>query len=135
MGRSADGMTLYLADYSTNVIQVWTNSNPVTVSIEEESNASIVAKGYKLHQAYPNPFNPSTTIKYEVGSIGNVKLEIYNLKGELINTLVNDWHHLGSHEIAWNGKNHQGMQVPSGTYIYRLTSAGISFSKNVTLLK
>jgi len=135
MGRSADGMTLYLADYSTNVIQVWTNSNPVTVSIEEESNASIVAKGYKLHQAYPNPFNPSTTIKYEVGSIGNVKLEIYNLKGELINTLVNDWHHLGSHEIAWNGKNHQGVQVPSGTYIYRLTSAGISFSKNVTLLK
>ena len=135
MGRTPDGMTLYLADYSTNVIQVWTNADPTTVSIEEESSAPIIAKGYALHQAYPNPFNPSTKIQYEVGSIGNVKIEIYNLKGELVNTLVDGWHNLGSHEISWNGKDYRDMQVASGTYIYRLTSADVAFSKTVTLLK
>ena len=135
LARSNDGLTLYLADYSTNVIQVWTNANPATVSIEEETEAPIVAKGYALYQAYPNPFNPSTKIEYEVGSIGNVKIDIYNLKGELVNTIVNGWHNLGSHNVVWNGKDNKNMQVPSGTYIYRLTSAGVSFSKTVTFLK
>ncbi len=135
MGRSTDGLTLYLGDFSTNVIQVWTNSNPTTVSIEEETEAPIMAKGYALYQAYPNPFNPSTKIEYEVGSIGNIKIEIYNLKGELVNTIVDGWHNLGSHQVIWNGKDNRDMQVPSGTYIYRLTSSGISFSKTVTLVK
>ena len=135
LARSTDGLTLYLADYSTNVIQVWTNANPTTVSIEEETEAPIIASGYALYQAYPNPFNPSTKIEYEVGSIGNVKIDIYNLKGELVNTIVNGWHNLGSHNVVWNGKDNKNMQVPSGTYIYRLTSAGVSFSKTVTFVK
>ena len=135
MGRSPDGNTLYLADYSTNVIQVWTNSNPTTVSIQDDTEAPIVAKGFALHQAYPNPFNPSTKIDYEIGSIGNAKLEIYNLKGELVNTLASGWHNLGTHQVLWNGKDARGMQVTSGTYIYRLTSADVSFSKTVTLVK
>lgn len=135
MGRSPDGNTLYLADYSTNVIQVWTNSNPTTVSIQDDTEAPIVAKGFALHQAYPNPFNPSTKIDYEIGSIGNAKLEIYNLKGELVNTLASGWHNLGTHQVLWNGKDARGMQVTSGTYIYRLTSADVSFSKTVTLIK
>ena len=135
LARSTDGLTLYLADYSTNVIQVWTNANPTTVSIEEETEAPIIAKGYALYQAYPNPFNPSTKIEYEVGSIGNIKIEIYNLKGELVNTIVDGWHNLGSHQVVWNGKDSRDMQVPSGTYIYRLTSAGVAFSKTVTLVK
>ena len=86
-------------------------------------------------RAYPNPFNPSTKIEYEVGSIGNVKIDIYNLKGELVNTIVNGWHNLGSHNVVWNGKDNKNMQVPSGTYIYRLTSAGVAFSKTVTFVK
>ncbi len=135
LGRSTDGLTLYLADYSTNVIQVWTNANPTTVSIEEETEAPIIAKGYALYQAYPNPFNPSTKIEYEVGSIGNIKIEIYNLKGELVNTVVDGWHNLGSHQVVWNGKDSRDIQVPSGTYIYRLTSSGVAFSKTVTLVK
>ena len=135
LARSNDGLTLYLADYSTNVIQVWTNANPTTVSIEEETEAPIIASGYALYQAYPNPFNPSTKIEYEIGSIGNVKIDIYNLKGELVNTIVNGWHNLGSHNVVWNGKDNKNMQVPSGTYIYRLTSAGVSFSKTVTFVK
>ena len=135
MGRSPDGLTLYIGDFSTNVIQVWTNSNPTVSVIEDDTEAPIVAKGFKLYQAYPNPFNPSTKIDYEIGSIGNAKLEIFNLKGELVNTLANGWHNLGTHQVLWNGKDSRGMQVTSGTYIYRLTSADVSFSKTVTLIK
>ena len=135
MGRTPDGLTLYLGDYGINAIQVWTNADPTTVSIDEETEAPIIASGYALYQAYPNPFNPSTTIQYEVGSIGNTKIEIFNIKGELVNTLVDAWHYLGSHEVVWNGRDHRDIQVPSGTYIYKLTSSGVSFSKTVTLLK
>lgn len=135
LGSSADGMTLYVGDFSTNVIQVWTNADPVTVAIDEEGNAPIVAEGYALYQAYPNPFNPSTKIKYEVGRTGNAKMEIFNLKGQLVRTLVNEWHFNGEHEIVWNGRDNSGMRVPSGTYIYRLSSVDVTFSKRVTLLK
>ncbi len=135
IGSSADGLTLYVSDFSTNVIQVWTNADPVTVAIDEEGNAPIVAEGYALYQAYPNPFNPSTKIKYEVGRTGNAKMEIFNLKGQLVRTLVNEWHFNGEHEIVWNGRDNSGMRVPSGTYIYRLSSVDVNFSKRVTLLK
>ena len=135
MGSSADGLTLYVSDFSTNVIQVWTNADPVTVAIDEEGNAPIVAEGYALYQAYPNPFNPSTKIKYEVGRTGNAKMEIFNMKGQFVRTLVNEWHFNGEHEIVWNGRDNSGMRVPSGTYIYRLSSVDVTFSKSVTLLK
>ncbi len=135
IGSSVDGLTLYVSDFSTNVIQVWTNTDPVTVAIDEEGNAPIVAEGYALYQAYPNPFNPSTKIKYEVGRTGNAKMEIFNMKGQLVRTLVNEWHFNGEHEIVWNGRDNSGMRVPSGTYIYRLSSVDVTFSKRVTLLK
>lgn len=135
LGSSADGLTLYVGDFSTNVIQVWTNADPVTVAIDEKGNAPIVAEGYALYQAFPNPFNPSTNIKYEVGRTGNAKMEIFNLKGQLVRTLVNEWHFNGEHEIVWNGRDNSGMRVPSGTYIYRLSSVDVTFSKRVTLLK
>ena len=51
----SDGLTLYIGDFSTNVIQVWTNSNPTVSAIEDDTEAPIVAKGFKLYQAYPNP--------------------------------------------------------------------------------
>ena len=137
MGKSADGMTLYVADFSTNVIQKWTNASPVTLTIDDDSqdDSPIVAKGYALNQAYPNPFNPSTTISYEVGRTGNATLEIFNLRGELIRTLKEGWHFNGRHQVSWDGKDNSGMQVPSGTYIYRLSSAEVSFSKRVTFMK
>ncbi|HJL75460.1 MAG TPA: T9SS type A sorting domain-containing protein [Candidatus Marinimicrobia bacterium] len=135
--QDVDGTTLYVADFSTNVVQVWYNSDPVGLSIDDDSESStpIIAQGYALYQAYPNPFNPQTKITYEIGSSGYAKVEIFNLKGELINTLVNGWHFHGAHEVVWNGRDNSDMQVPSGTYIYRLISSDIAFSKRVTLLK
>jgi hypothetical protein len=133
--KTANGKTLYVADFSTNVIQIWHNPDAPGLEIDDESSNPIIAKGYALHQAYPNPFNPQTKIEYEIGSSGHAKVEIFNLKGEHVNTLVNGWHFHGLHKVVWDGKDNNGMQVPSGTYIYRLSSADVSFSKRVTLLK
>jgi len=135
LGVSADGLTMYVGDFNTNCIQVWTNSDPVTLSIEDESEKSISALGYSLHQAYPNPFNPTTTISYEVGRTGNATLEIFNLKGELVRTLATGWHFNGIHTAKWNGQDNNGLNVTSGTYIYRLSSSEVSFSKKVTFIK
>jgi len=137
MGHSSDGTTLYVADFSTNAIQVWSNANPVTLDIDDDSESSnpIVALGYELHQAYPNPFNPTTTIEYEVGQVGNAKVEIFNLRGEHIKTLAEGWHFHGKHSVTWDGKDSNGNPVASGAYIYRLSSPYVNFSKRVTLLK
>ena len=135
LGSSPDGMTLYVGDFSTNVIQVWTNSNPTVSIIDEKGKSPIIAEGYALMQAYPNPFNPSTTIEYEVGRTGNATLKIFNLKGEHVRTLVQGWHFNGAHKVVWNGRDDSGMKVPSGTYIYQLSSSDVTFSKRVTLLK
>ena len=137
MGSSADGKTLYVADFSTNVIQIWYNNNPVSLSIDDDSegDAPIVALGYALHAAYPNPFNPVTTIEYEIGRTGDAKLQIFDLKGQLVRTLADGWHFHGKHTIEWDGTDNNGSRLASGTYIYRLSSTEVSLSKRITLLK
>lgn len=83
-----------------------------------------------LGQNHPNPFNPLTSIKYNLPSEGNVRLEIYNTAGQLVDVLANGYRSAGSHMAVWNTGNH-----PSGVYIYRLRYSGFSEVKKMTLLK
>ena len=69
---------------------------------------------------YPNPFNPETTISYELTSPETVACSIYNVNGQLVKSLVNGYQSAGKHHITWNGTNADGQPVPSGIYIYRL---------------
>jgi len=71
-------------------------------------------------QNYPNPFNPSTTIKYELPVNGEVDLSVYNLLGQKVITLVNEWKSAGSFQVVWDGVNSFGRKVSSGVYHYRL---------------
>ncbi len=132
---SPDGHTMYLCDFYANTISVWTNPNPVTLEIDDESENPIFAKGFRLVQNYPNPFNPTTTIEYSMPRHGNVNLSIYNLRGELVKTLHDGWNNRGSHEATWNGTNNAGNTVASGIYIYTLTSPTVKFSKRMTFIK
>ena len=74
----------------------------------------------KLNQNYPNPFNPTTTIAYELAEAGLVSMEIYNLKGQKVNTLLNDSMAAGTHRVVWNGTDKYGRAVSSGIYYCRL---------------
>ncbi|MDP2173628.1 MAG: T9SS type A sorting domain-containing protein [Candidatus Cloacimonadaceae bacterium] len=84
---------------------------------------------------YPNPFNPSTTIDYQIPAKGNVRLEIYNMKGQKVQTLVNELKTSGSHSVVWNGIDQSGHSVVSGVYFYRLVTENNTITKRMLLLK
>jgi len=84
---------------------------------------------------YPNPFNPSTTINYNVPADGNVTLNVYNAKGQLVNTLVSEHKNKGNYQVVWTGKDSRGNSVASGLYFTRLVSGGKSISKKMLLMK
>jgi hypothetical protein len=77
---------------------------------------------FSLDQNYPNPFNPRTTIKFDIPEKSHVKLEIYNLLGEKIRTLISGRKDAGIYNIEWDGKNKQGITMSSGIYLYILTT-------------
>ena len=83
---------------------------------------------------YPNPFNPSTTISYHLAAEGVAKLDIYNIKGQMVDTLVNEPKARGKHQVVWDGKDFEGREVASGIYFVRLSSAGKSSSTHKMVL-
>ena len=86
-------------------------------------------------RAFPNPFNASTTIAYQVGEDGPVDLTLYDAAGQKVRTLVNADQRAGSYSIQWDGTNAAGEAVASGTYFYRLTIGAFQDTRSVTLLK
>jgi hypothetical protein len=85
--------------------------------------------------AYPNPFNPMTTISFTNPHDGRVRLEIIDLRGRLVGTLVDGFARAGRHEIAWNGRSDLGESVASGVYLARLATANRVFHERMTLLR
>jgi hypothetical protein len=88
-----------------------------------------------LKQNYPNPFNPSTQIAFELKKADHVNLCIYNVKGQLVKTLADNYLSTGSHSLTWNGEDQHGHQVGSGVYFYRLETSGQSLTRKMLLMK
>ncbi len=88
-----------------------------------------------LHQNYPNPFNPETTISFDLMSPGAARLGIYNLRGQLVRSLVNTSLPNGRHSVVWNGLDESGNAVSSGVYFYRLTAGGTTETRKMMLVK
>jgi hypothetical protein len=88
----------------------------------------VIPDQFALHQNYPNPFNPITTIRYDVPEAARVTIEVYNLLGMRVRTLVSDDHQAGYHTVRWNGLNERGVAVASGMYIYRIHADGATGS-------
>ena len=94
------------------------------------NNNQVTANNYNLSQNYPNPFNPSTTINYSIAKEGHVKLDIYNVIGDLVSTLVNEDKPAGNYSIHFNGS-----KLASGIYLYRLESGNYSEAKKFIIMK
>ena len=88
-----------------------------------------------LHAARPNPFNPSTTILYEVSHPAHVTLMVYNILGQGVIRLVDGQKAAGRYSAFWHGRNAQGQAVASGIYVYRMTAGDFAETKRMTLLK
>lgn len=86
---------------------------------------AIVPVNYAV-STYPNPFNPSTTISYQLVEEANVLLHIFDMMGREVASLLNDRKNAGFHSIAWHGKGSRGVNVASGTYFYRFTASPLS---------
>ena len=84
---------------------------------------------------YPNPFNPQTTIHYDLLRSGYFSLKIYDIRGKLVKTLMNDFKDAGNYEAIWNGKNNAGQEVSSGIYLYNIKSQNFNETKSMLLLK
>lgn len=90
---------------------------------------------YALEQNYPNPFNPSTIISYSLPTPGNVSLDVFNVLGQKVVTLVDEYQAAGVYEQTWDGHNASGQTVSSGVYFYRVTSGNFVDTKKMMLLK
>jgi Tol biopolymer transport system component len=90
---------------------------------------------FRLHQNFPNPFNPTTTIEFEIRKRSRVRLEIYNILGRPVKSLVNEMKNPGVYSIDWEGKDDAGHPVSSGLYFYRLTCGKFSQGNKALLLK
>ena len=108
-------------------------STTIVTSVEEIKTT--IPDKFELSQNYPNPFNPSTKFRYALPEGKNVKVTIFDLNGRRVTELVNNYQNADTYEVTWNGKNDSGVQVASGTYIYRIdagdpsSSSGQSFNQ------
>ena len=89
----------------------------------------------RLNAPYPNPFNPSTNVSFELAVPGPVRVRIYDSRGQLVRELVNEYMPAGRHEVLWDGKTTAGGGAPSGVFFLRFETAGASETRKMTLLK
>ncbi len=97
-----------------------------------------VPESFALEQNYPNPFNPTTTISFSLRNTApaRLKLTILNVLGQHIATLIDEPRSFGHYSVVWNGRDEQGLALPSGVYLYRLqVGTGTVLTKKMTLLK
>jgi len=103
-------------------------------SVELDQAAQPLA--YKLRQNFPNPFNPTTTIQFSLKDHGFVSLQIFNILGQEVRTLISENMEAGLHQIQWDGRNDSNIRVPSGIYFYKLKAKdAYSQTRKMLLLK
>jgi hypothetical protein len=109
----------------------------VVVSVDDKPIAGkgLIPTRYELYQNYPNPFNPTTIIEYALPEASHVKIEIFNLAGQKIKTLVDSYLSAGKYRIHWDGTDDNGVRVSSGVYIYRLVAGDNVIAKKMILIK
>jgi len=95
----------------------------------------IASRKLTVSQNRPNPFNPSTEIAFTAPTRGKVTVRIYNLRGELVTTLLNDVVEAGARSVIWNGVDGRGSSVASGIYLYQVDGFGQSITKKMALVK
>jgi hypothetical protein len=120
------GETYYYQLEQLDVNGARTLYGPIELTLS--SDAGETPDQFILQNNYPNPFNPETTIKFEIPKDEFITLEIYNIAGTKIRTLVNSSYKAGEHSATWDGRNDNGDKVSSGAYLYKFRAG--AFIKN-----
>tara|TARA_X000001036_G_scaffold62162_1_gene52402 strand:- start:542 stop:2272 length:1731 start_codon:yes stop_codon:yes gene_type:complete len=96
---------------------------------------STIPEVFALHNNYPNPFNPTTNIGYDIPELSKVTIDIYNIAGNKVKTLVSKEHQPGRYKVQWNATNEFGSPVATGMYIYKIRANGFVSVKKLLLMK
>jgi hypothetical protein len=119
----------------------WNPDNrPVNWGSTSDEDVAEMHMQSELWANYPNPFNPTTTIQFSLSfgegrGEGNVRIDVYNLKGQLVKGLVSGVYRSGTHSVVWDGTDDDGRAVSSGVYFYRMVAGEYSKIKRMLLLK
>jgi len=146
LGTANYGYTDHSAEastqYSYRLSDIDINGNVTVLEVVEvlttgakKEFAETFPENYSLIGAYPNPFNPQTTIVYGLPKSEKISLRIYNLRGELVKELVSGFKHAGNYSAVWNGKDFTNTNVNSGIYFIHLQAGHYFAVKKVTLLR
>lgn len=109
----------------------WTALSQYVTGIEENPlGNNLLVKGFEISQNYPNPFNPSTNIRYSLPRAADVKISVYNVRGQLVETLVEGYRAAGEYQVTWNAAN-----LAAGVYFYRFEAPGTAETRKMLLLK
>ena len=96
---------------------------------------NITVDRFELKGNYPNPFNPTTKIRFTNDRSSNVKVTVYSLNGKKVATIMNRQVNAGAYDVSWNGKNSNGTIVPTGMYLYDIESDGRRLQGKMLFLK
>jgi hypothetical protein len=116
--------TIYFDDLSVEVIGT-------TLDVKDNT----IPRTFDLANNYPNPFNPTTTIRFAVPQAGPISLMVYNVLGQQVRILAQGNISAGYHDVVWDGKDDRGMTVQSGVYFYRLQTGSVALVKKMVMIK
>lgn len=125
--------TVYGTITETGVYAAFTTE--VVTDVEDEEQGEILPYRFELSQNYPNPFNPVTNIEYSIMSRSQVRIEVFNILGKKVATLVDETKPAGTYNITWDGRGLEGGPVASGIYLYRFTAGEYMETKKMMLVK
>ena len=113
----------------------WGDSRAIGLATSESTTVGVpispqIPAEYQLYQSYPNPYNPSVTIQYDVPKEEYVRIVVFNTLGQQVATLINERRMPGRYSVTWNAQN-----VPSGAYWYRMTAGEFNETRKMVLLK
>ncbi|MCK5149114.1 choice-of-anchor D domain-containing protein [bacterium] len=113
-------------------ILTFTNTS---TGVEDADNDTAQPQSFKLQQNFPNPFNPETTIHYQTAEAAMTTLNIYDISGRLVKSLVDQALPAGMHQATWKALDSKGNRVPSGVYLYQLKSGNVVIQRKMLLMK
>jgi hypothetical protein len=137
------GQNIYFAIRHHEIGNSHLRVDDFSITIENSQNSDIQRECSRsvnyLHGSYPNPFNPDTNIHFTVGSSFQMKslvqIDIYNIKGQLVRSLVDGEFASGKHSVVWDGTDDGGRSVGSGVYLYRIVAGEFTATKKMVLMK
>ena len=103
---------------------------------EDQTETGVETAGESLSiRSFPNPFNPETTIEYQLNTSAQVSINIYDIQGQLVKSLGQGYRQAGTYNTKWNGLTESGYQVPSGIYFIRITAGSETLNHRIVMMK